>query len=219
MKYPLAAVVFALIALISPVSAQADSTNLNLTDATLSGRRLADLSTDTVTDLLGRPAAVAPPESTTTGQKRGMRLLYPSRGLMFEFKPAEEDAQQRCQILTVYLAPHTDETGADFLAFDGTITGGINKDTKTKRILELYKEAFDITSVNELGSLTDNTKLYRFGQILLFLKDPGLNITFDYDKTTKFIERMHVIPWSSSPSRNPSNTPKGTPLSPYITRP
>lgn len=178
---------------------QARSADLDLDSGTMFGKKLADLTFDTVTDTFGRPNVVLPTEQDNAGRKQGRRVLYSDRGVIFAFNPMDEDPQEKCVLLIVFLASSTHESGMTFSPFTGTISGGIGKDTKTKQIHTLYSQAFDITAGSEIGSLSGRAKPYKFGQILLLRKN-GPNITFDYDKTTKFVERIHVAFGSAPPA-------------------
>lgn len=172
-------------------SGRSEHVDLNLNDGTLFTRPLAGLTMDSVTDLLGRPAAVLPPEPAVEGHiQEGNRLLYPLRGVAFTFRRSQEDSRERLSTLTVYLTPQLDKTGVEFLAFQGSISGSIGSDTKAKSIVELYgKDSIDM-SLDNLDDLLSGKR--RDPYILVLRKGSPVNLTFVYDKATTFVDRVYV---------------------------
>ncbi len=165
----------------------------------IAGRALADLDMDAVTDLFGRPDAVIPPTGAegqpTTGsdaeRRHGKRIVYATRGIMFELKPPETDPHERCQLLDIFLSSQ-DHLGISYSAFQGTINGDISQDIKMKRMLELFgkdgKDVVDMTGLDIFGDKKSSP-----GYMWVTGKDARFTATFFYNKATLFIDRISVL--------------------------
>ena len=128
------------------VSASTASTNVvDLISAKINGFSMKDLTLDKVTDLFGRPSAVRDPGvyESRSGKKTyyGSTLYYHEKGLAFTFQHPEEDKEQHCTDVGIYLSRHWDKNfSTHFLPYSGALSRSVSANWKARRVLEAFSD-------------------------------------------------------------------------------
>jgi hypothetical protein len=197
-------------------SEKSSAADIDLVAATLYGNPLFHLSLDQLTDLLGRPASIRPPNTPLSGEKKiGTMLAYFDKGLLFGCEHPDVDARQTVKAVQVYLARTRPTAGTPFAAFGGKLSFGLTAEWKAPRVMEAFaefkpKDMYDAekakhwkemeATTKQLEQLTrdaggkvrerppeDDNPLTR-----ILVVAPSDTIQFAYEENTKFIEWLLV---------------------------
>ncbi len=189
-----------------------DTPDIDFVAATFHGKPLFDLSLDQLTDILGRPASIRPPNTPLSGEKKkGAMLAYFDKGLLFGCEHPDIDANQTVKAVQVYLARTRPSSGTPFAAFAGTLSYGLSGDWKVPRVLETLaqykpKDMYDpekaktIKALQETARQMDELTRKAGGTVRgsppeednpltrILLVTPKASVEFAYEENTKFIE-------------------------------
>ena len=194
--------------LLLPAHAAQTVTNLDLIRATINDRPIAELTVDSVTDMLGRPTAVKQPETLAgVGEKAadsGVILVYAELGLRFRFHHEQQDSKQGIANMVIYLSRKEDsETRTECSPFHGAITSGVTADWKAKRVMEdfawykpvdWYDEARKKREMDEawdpIDRLNGRPVIPHASFFFIIVQFPMCQVNCNYEESTRFLESL-----------------------------
>lgn len=156
----------------STVTAQ---NNLDLYKLTLNDSILCNLTIDQLTNMLGRPSAIA--KSNRWDVNSGPDVFYHNKGLKFWFWDKKSDKRQRLLGITVHLTKIWDENYNEFFyPFLGKVFPNLDANMKYSAILPLFKN-YPIDDRNH--------------DVIGVTNSPGY-ITIECEELTKFLDEFTI---------------------------
>jgi hypothetical protein len=123
-------------------SIHAGDIKLDFLAGTLNGKKLNDLTIDSVTDMLGRPTKAETIPATVATSDGNRRLVYSEQGLEF----FAQSGTERITAIHVFLTPKTEDFSpiglgiANYSAFSGELPRNLSGNWKFGKFLEAFKQ-------------------------------------------------------------------------------
>ena len=151
---------------------------IDLVSAKINDLPIFELTLDKVTDLFGKPSVVEPP--CVIGERFGAFLHYHDEGLTFVFYHPETDKEQRCIGVYVYLAKKWNKgVNRFYTPYSGEIRRNVNARWKVKDVIKTFSDC--------------NPRDLNDARIQITPPGSRHKVTFEYEGTTKFIEKIAVF--------------------------
>jgi hypothetical protein len=173
--------------------------NIDLFNPQLNEKRITEISLNNITDWLGRPSAIRSNEDKAFG----VDIYHHDRGLVFNVMYQEEDKQQHCQYVSVYLSKVWDvKFSRFFLPYDGIISKNLDGSWKVSQLKAEFDD-FQMADyqnderMKQIQSLRDILNFDEMCEHILTtsridMKNGTSHITVIHEPNTKFLEWLNV---------------------------
>lgn len=170
---------FAALALVAPVAAQAPALSIDFAQATLNGAPFYEYNVDRITTLLGRPSAVEADRFNL-----GAKVYYHALGLEIWFHPKSLDPQERAWMVIVYLSRSWDSPRKEFFQpFAGTLAPAVSANWKAAQTLKALAQLGPVERPAGAGSPVH----------VVAIESKTHKANFIHERTTLFLERVALI--------------------------